>query len=82
VDGASGQASQSARWRHMVQKRGGTVLKQYEEAAAYILETIMKRQRYGFDVRDKIAAHIAKTHREMDQARIRKEAKLLLHRTE
>lgn len=57
-------------------------MKEYEEAAAYILETIMKRQRYGADVRDRIAAHIAKTHREIDQAKIRKEAKLLLHRTE
>lgn len=66
----------------MVQRWGGTVLKEYEEAAAYILETIMKRQRYGADVRDRIAAHIAKTHREIDQAKIRKEAKLLLHRTE
>ncbi len=57
-------------------------MKQYEEAAAYILETIMKRQRYGADVRDKIAAHIEKTHREVDRANARREAKLLLHRTE
>lgn len=54
---------------------------EYEEAAQHILEVILKRRRYGSDAFDRIAAHIAKTHKEVDQNRIRKEAKLLLHRT-
>lgn len=53
----------------------------YEEAAKHILESIMKRQRYGFEVADKIAAHIERTVREVEQNRIKREAKLLLHRT-
>ncbi len=53
----------------------------YEEAAVHILEVILKRQRYGGDVRDKIAAHIEKTHRAVDRAQVLREAKLLLHRT-
>jgi hypothetical protein len=65
----------------MVQGQGGSVLTEYEEAAQHILEVILKRRRYGSDALDRIAAHIAKTHKEVDQNRIRKEAKLLLHRT-
>lgn len=53
----------------------------YDEAAKHILETIMKRQRYGFEVAEKIAAHIERTVREVEQNRIKREAKLLLHRT-
>lgn len=56
-------------------------MREHDEAAVYILEVILKRQRYGADVRDKIAAHIEKTHREIDRANARREAKLLLHRT-
>lgn len=53
----------------------------YDEAAKHILESILKRQRYGFEVADKIAAHIERTAREAEQNRIKREAKLLLHRT-
>lgn len=67
----------------MVQEGGGAVLKDpiYDEAAKHILESILKRQRYGFEVADKIAAHIERTVREVEQNRIKREAKLLLHRT-
>lgn len=53
----------------------------HDDAARHILEVIMKRQRYGWDVMEKIAAHIEKTAADAERNRIRKEAKLLLHRT-
>lgn len=53
-------------------------MNEYERAAVHILEVIMKRKRYGFEVRDMIAKHIEKTHKSVDRANILKEAKLLM----